>query len=100
MITLASVIDQFQDDFLSEYQDRLRPNQIGALHAISMGLALEALLIQGVPPLLSGNAREKEWVQTDLKADDGRVTRPQHRAAAGESLPAGKRCFSWWCRRL
>ncbi|TXL10214.1 IS91 family transposase, partial [Methylococcaceae bacterium CS2] len=34
MITLASVIDQFQDDFLSEYQNRLRPNQISALHAI------------------------------------------------------------------
>ena len=34
MITLASVIDLFQKDFLSEYQDRLRPNQISALHAM------------------------------------------------------------------
>ena len=34
MITLASVIDQFQSDFLSEYQNRLRPNQISALHAM------------------------------------------------------------------
>ena len=34
MITLATVIEQFQGDFLSEYQDRLRPNQISALHAM------------------------------------------------------------------
>ncbi len=34
MITLASVIDQFQDDFLSAYQNRLRSNQISALQAM------------------------------------------------------------------
>ncbi len=34
MITLAAVIDQFQSDFLSEYQSRLRSNQISALHAM------------------------------------------------------------------
>jgi hypothetical protein len=34
MITLATVIEQFQGDFLSEYQDRLRPNQISALYAM------------------------------------------------------------------
>lgn len=34
MITLASVIEQFQGDFLSAHQNRLRPNQISALHAM------------------------------------------------------------------
>ena len=34
MTTLASVIEQFEGDFLSQYKDRLRPNQISALHAM------------------------------------------------------------------
>ena len=34
MITLASIIDQFEADFLRDYQNRLRPNQISALHAM------------------------------------------------------------------
>ena len=34
MMTLASVIDQFETDFLSDYQNLLRPNQISALHAM------------------------------------------------------------------
>jgi hypothetical protein len=34
MITLAAVIDQFQADFLNQYHNRLRPNQISALHAM------------------------------------------------------------------
>jgi lipopolysaccharide biosynthesis regulator YciM len=34
MITLASVIEQFEADFLTDYQNRLRPNQARALHAM------------------------------------------------------------------
>ena len=34
MITFAAVIEQFQGDFLRDYQGRLRPNQISALHTM------------------------------------------------------------------
>jgi len=34
MITLASVIEQFETDFLTDYKSRLHPNQISALHAM------------------------------------------------------------------
>jgi len=36
MITLASVINQFEADFLRDYQSRLQPNQISALHAMKL----------------------------------------------------------------
>ncbi|MCK5355785.1 MAG: IS91 family transposase [Methyloprofundus sp.] len=34
MITLASVINRFEADFLKDFQTRLHPNQISALHAM------------------------------------------------------------------
>ena len=34
MIRLASIIKQFEDEFLSTYKDKLLPSQFKALHAL------------------------------------------------------------------
>ena len=46
MITLASVIDQFEADFLRDYQGRLPPNQISALHAMKRCRTLHSPVMQ------------------------------------------------------